>query len=133
MKDNFFVDSNIFIYLFEEDKDKYEITKKLLLKKPVVSTQVINENINVCIKKLKLPKNIAFKHAQKLISKSYLSLITYETIKLAFNICETLYFSYYDSLIIASALENNCSILYSEDLQHNQVIKNQLKIINPFL
>ncbi len=41
-------------------------------------------------------------------------------------------FSYWDSLIIASALENNCSILYSEDMQHSQVIEDNLKIINPF-
>ena len=43
------------------------------------------------------------------------------------------YFSYWDSLVMASALNNRCSILYSEDMQHNQVIENQLKIINPFL
>ena len=38
-----------------------------------------------------------------------------------------------DSLMISSALLNNCNILYSEDLQHNQLIENQLQIINPFL
>jgi predicted nucleic acid-binding protein len=35
---------------------------------------------------------------------------------------------YYDSLIIATALENACSVLYSEDMQHNQKIENQLRI-----
>lgn len=40
---------------------------------------------------------------------------------------------YYDSLIIATALENVCDILYSEDMQHGLVVDNQLKIINPFL
>jgi len=40
--------------------------------------------------------------------------------------------SYWDSLIVASALENDCSILYTEDLQHEQVIEGKLKIINPF-
>jgi len=49
-------------------------------------------------------------------------------------------FSFYDSMIVAAALEANCSILYSEDMQHKQVIKNpekngagKLTIINPFL
>ena len=41
--------------------------------------------------------------------------------------------SFWDSLILQSALKNECKILYSEDLQHNQVIENTLKIINPFL
>jgi predicted nucleic acid-binding protein len=32
--------------------------------------------------------------------------------------------SYYDSLIITSSLESGCSIVYSEDLQHGQIIEN---------
>ena len=39
---------------------------------------------------------------------------------------------FYDSLIIATALENNCSVLYSEDMQHGFEIENTLTIINPF-
>ena len=42
-------------------------------------------------------------------------------------------YSYYDSLIIASALENDCAILYTEDLHHSQVIDEKLAIINPFI
>ena len=30
------------------------------------------------------------------------------------------------------ALSNHCSVLYSEDLQNNQIIKGRLQIINPF-
>jgi predicted nucleic acid-binding protein len=40
--------------------------------------------------------------------------------------------SYWDSLIIAAALEANCAILYSEDRQHGQLFNNQLTIVNPF-
>ena len=40
---------------------------------------------------------------------------------------------YYDALIIATALENHCNIIFSEDMQHNQIIENQLTIINPFI
>ena len=42
-------------------------------------------------------------------------------------------FSYWDSLVIASALENGCEILYSEDMQHNQIIEDKLKIKNPYI
>ncbi|MFK5969621.1 MAG: PIN domain-containing protein [Candidatus Marithrix sp.] len=42
-------------------------------------------------------------------------------------------YSYYDSLIIAVALKNNCTILYTEDLQNGQVINEKLTIINPFV
>jgi len=42
-------------------------------------------------------------------------------------------FSYWDSLIVAAALEAGCSILYSEDMQHGQVIDDRLTIVNPLL
>jgi len=38
-----------------------------------------------------------------------------------------------DSLVLSAALGNGCSVLYSEDLQHNQTIENTLKILNPFV
>jgi predicted nucleic acid-binding protein len=41
-------------------------------------------------------------------------------------------YSYWDSLIIASALENKCKILYTEDMQDGQIIEGKLKIENPF-
>jgi len=48
------------------------------------------------------------------------------------DIHEKFKYSFYDSLIIAAAIEANCKILYSEDLQHNQKIYD-LMIINPFM
>jgi predicted nucleic acid-binding protein len=42
-------------------------------------------------------------------------------------------YSYYDSLIIASALENDCTILNTEDMQTGQVIEGTLTIVNPFI
>jgi predicted nucleic acid-binding protein len=59
-------------------------------------------------------------------------IMTGNTIFLACDIAKRYGFSFYDSLIIAAVLENNCTILYSEDLQHNQVIEQRLRIINPF-
>jgi predicted nucleic acid-binding protein len=41
-------------------------------------------------------------------------------------------YSYWDSLILAVALENNCSILYTEDMQDGQMIDDKLRILNPF-
>jgi len=41
-------------------------------------------------------------------------------------------YSWWDSLVLSAALGNGCSILYSEDLQHKQIIENSLEIVNPF-
>jgi predicted nucleic acid-binding protein len=49
------------------------------------------------------------------------------------EICERYKFSFYDSVIVAAALIVGAKVLYSEDLQHGQVIDRQLRIVNPFL
>ncbi len=57
---------------------------------------------------------------------------TKSTIRKACHITESMKFSFYDSLIIASAIEAGCEILFSEDLQDGQVIENQVVVKNPF-
>jgi predicted nucleic acid-binding protein len=42
-------------------------------------------------------------------------------------------FQLFDGIIVAAALEANCDVLYSEDMQDGMVIENTLKIINPFI
>jgi predicted nucleic acid-binding protein len=50
----------------------------------------------------------------------------------ATEVAERYGFSLYDSVIVASALLAGCKTLYSEDLQHRQVIDKKLTVINPF-
>jgi predicted nucleic acid-binding protein len=42
-------------------------------------------------------------------------------------------FQIFDSIVVASALEADCSILFSEDMQHSQIVDGRLQIMNPFL
>jgi predicted nucleic acid-binding protein len=51
---------------------------------------------------------------------------------LALEICQRLRFSYWDSAIVAAALMTNCDTLYTEDLQHGQVI-DHITVVNPFV
>lgn len=127
-----FVDSNVLLYLFDANKDHSDFAKKLLMeKKYFISTQVINENVNVCIKKFKFPKEKAFQHGQILLDRFHICTIQDTTIKKAFEVSRITNFSYWDSLIVASAIENKCDILYSEDM--NPQIVESVEIINPFL
>jgi predicted nucleic acid-binding protein len=50
----------------------------------------------------------------------------------ALSIAARLHYQLYDAMIIAAALEAGCVTLYSEDLQHGQVIERRLTIRNPF-
>ena len=59
--------------------------------------------------------------------------VTVDTHELGLDIAERFGFSLYDSMIVSSALQFGCTILYSEDMQHGQEIDGQLVITNPFL
>jgi predicted nucleic acid-binding protein len=59
--------------------------------------------------------------------------VTIDTHELGWEIAERFGFSVYNSMIVSSALQSDCSVLYSEDMQHGQTIENQLLITNPFL
>ena len=136
MKDKNFIDSNILIYAHTmQDERKKEIAHEMLSSEliSIGTTQVINESINVFIKRFKM----ALSEIQHIVDQIFLYLpvktINDLTIRSGLKICSKYFYSYYDSLIIASALQNECSRLYSEDLHHNQKIENTLTIINPFI
>jgi len=50
----------------------------------------------------------------------------------ALDIAERYGYSFYDSMILAAAINAGCSLVYTEDLQSGQHIKDSLLIVNPF-
>ncbi len=92
----------------------------------------MNELINVLIKRFKIDFNELQKIVDEILYYLPVMKVDIKTIKSGLAIHHNYKFTYYDSLIISSALENGCSILYSEDLHHKQKIENTLTIINPF-
>jgi predicted nucleic acid-binding protein len=132
MPDKVFVDSNICLYILDKGNPKFTVAKTLLQNRPKISTQIVAENINVCLKKFKLPRAIALLHAKSLIEACEVQAITHQALNKALMIMERYGYSIFDSMIIASALEASCTILYSEDMQHEQLIEGKLTIINPF-
>ena len=133
MNDKCFIDTNIFLYAFStKDLLKQTIAKEIVLQPHSISTQVINESCSNFIKKLAFDENMVTAfissayNRYRIINFSESLFLTGSDIRLKYK------YSYYDSLIIAAALESKCTILYSEDMQHDQIIENKLKIINPF-
>lgn len=59
-------------------------------------------------------------------------IVTPITMQRALNIVGRYGFSWFDSLIVATALDAGCDTLYTEDLQHGQVIEGKLTVTNPF-
>lgn len=133
MSDKHFIDTNVLIYTVGDIIIKKYQAIQLLKTNAIISTQVINESINVMYRKLKYDYASIRDILTEILRRVELCLITEQTILVALTLAEKYRYSYFDSLMIASALEQGCPILYSEDLQHGQKIKNQLNIINPFL
>jgi predicted nucleic acid-binding protein len=133
MRASFFIDSNIALYILDKGSPKFLKAKALLEGGPFISTQVVAENINVCVKKFKQTKRFALAHANSLRQACRVKDISNALLTDAIFIFDRYGYNIFDSLIIASALSANCTILYSEDLQHGQIIEGKLTIINPFV
>jgi len=133
MSDRVFCDSNLLLYTFDcKDAKKQHIAKDIVLKyHNIISTQVINEVSNNLLKKFSF-SNMQVKQFIDSCYKRYeVVSISKETFINACELRERYNLSYYDSLIVSSALEAKSTLLYSEDMQHQLKI-NKLTIINPF-
>ncbi|OQY54626.1 MAG: DNA-binding protein [Candidatus Parabeggiatoa sp. nov. 2] len=135
MNDKRFFDSNIVVYLYSQDEpDKQSIAKKLFRNnQPIISTQVLGELANVLRRKFQMEYTDIVAAITQITDVSQVATITSDNIVSALNLANKYHYSFYDSLIIAVALAENCTILYTEDLQHGQVIESTLTIQNPFL
>ena len=116
-----FVDSNVFLYLLESESEKKDQASKILLSRPLISPQVIFENINVAMKKFGLSKADALQHGEKLLHECVLFLDTESSVRKALELIRKDFIQVYDSRIVASALEAGCDVLHSEDFQHLRI------------
>ena len=131
-----FLDTNLWIYLYaKEPPDKYQKVEEIIKdnwQSIQVSTQVLGELFHVLTRKKFTSKTEAAKIISDIINTFAIHAIDTPQVVEALEINVKYGYSYWDSLIIATALLSDCSIIYSEDMQHNQVINSKAKIVNPF-
>jgi len=128
-----FIDTNIVIYSLGPNSAKTSLVAPLFAHHPTISTQVLSETANVATKKLALTLPETGKLLAMLEATCRVEIVTPATIHHALDIAGRYGFSWYDSLIVAAALEAGCDTLYTEDLHHGQVIEGKLTVTNPFL
>jgi predicted nucleic acid-binding protein len=137
MTDNVFIDTNIWGYAHTNDdkKKRHAVLKLLSLlssQNVIISPQVLNEFYSV-MNKHKMPYDMIVQKMEDIIDIANVRDLTLSTITNCMYLKTRYGYSWWDSLILSSALESNCTIVYSEDMQHGQVIENSLKIINPLV
>lgn len=136
-----FVDTNIWLYrLFDDQRiDAQEMEKKRKVaisvtqgENLIISTQVINELSVNLIKKAKFDESQIKSLIQSLYHRCQVVEFDLSILASASDLRGQYKVSFWDSLIVASALATNANILYSEDMQDGLIISKQLSIINPF-
>lgn len=128
-----FADSNILLYLNDVNGFKKTKAKEIVAAKPFISVQVVFECLNVCLRKLKMPRETSIEFVKYLISNFEVVGEEKETCHFALELFSRYSLLVFDAKIIATALDADCSILYSEDMQNKFVIDDRLTIVNPFI
>jgi predicted nucleic acid-binding protein len=127
-----FFDTSVLLYLLSAEAEKADRVEALLEQSGVVSVQVLNEFTAVATRKL----GLSFAEVREVLGTVRILCdthpLTVEHHDKGADIAERYRFSFYDSVIIASALLAGCKTLYSENLQHQQIIDKQVTVINPF-
>jgi predicted nucleic acid-binding protein len=132
-ENNAAVDTNILLYAhYDDELVKTKIALKIINSMPLISSQVISEYMNVLKRQFKLSKEAIMDICISNFNGFPFRSTTFETIKLAKTLIKKYDFQLFDSVVIASALEANCSLLYSEDMHNGLIIEKRLKIVNPF-
>lgn len=139
MSARFFLDTNVFIYTFDTRAPGKAKTAARLIRRGVdsgegiVSYQVVQEFFNVALRRFSHPMTVA--EAEQYLVTVFRPLLAVHSSPAiyveALRISAKHRLAWYDSIIIAAALEADCETLYSEDLQHGRKIES-LTIENPF-
>jgi predicted nucleic acid-binding protein len=129
-----FIDSNIVVYAYSttDFMKQQKAYHAMLINESVVSTQVLSEFCNVCVKKLHLPVPVIQHDVSDILATCEFFRTNEKTIQRALTIQGRYGFSYYDSQVVASALESECDYLFTEDLSDGQIIEG-MTVTNIFL
>lgn len=135
MNDKIFLDTNILVYCYATHEPLKNNIARSIAQNPEawISTQVLQELANTLRKKFSKTWPEIHSVLDELSRNFNIFSNIPETVQDAVKIAETYGFSFYDSLIVSACLSIDCKTLYSEDMQHGQIINKTLTIINPFV
>lgn len=132
----YFVDTNIWLYSFiqSQNKEKTEIARTIIKEcEIVISTQIINEMCVNLIKKVDFSEGKILNLIESLYKKYTVFELSQDILLKASKIRANQSFSFWDSVVAASALDCDADYLISEDMQDGFNLENKLTIINPFI
>ncbi len=140
MSDRYFLDTNVFVYSFDQTSPRKRkralelIGDAIMARNGIVSYQVVQEFFNVALRRFAEPMKGS--EAEQYLATVFRPLLAVHSSPAlyveALRLSSRYGLHWYDSLIVAAAQESKCSVLYSEDLQSGMRI-DALSVQNPFL
>ena len=127
-----FFDTNTLIYLLSSDVAKVSRVEELLKGGGTISVQVLNELTNVMRRKLKMKWPAVAMFLANLRETLDVVPLTVEVHAKGLMISRRYGFSIYDSMILATAVISQCTVVWSEDMQDGFEVAPGLNICNPF-
>jgi predicted nucleic acid-binding protein len=134
--DHCFFDSNIWLYAFvDQGEPRKQVTAKQLIRQtaPIVSTQIVNEVCYNLVRKAGFSEQRIGRMIRSFYARYVVIAIDKAVMIDAANLRSRYSLSFWDGLVIAAALNANCGILYSEDMQDGLLVEDRLLITNPFV
>lgn len=128
-----FFDTNVLLYLVSGDATKADRAEQALSRGGVISVQVLNELANVARRKMQLSWRETHTFLDSLRGLLTIHPVTLDIHDTGLSLAERYGMATYDAMIAASALHAGCPTLLSEDFQHGMVLKEGLRITNPFV
>jgi predicted nucleic acid-binding protein len=128
-----FFDTNILLYLLSGDTGKADRAEAIMQIGGLISVQVLNEVTTVGRRKLSMSWSELDEFLSLIQSVLTVESLTLDTYNRGRYVAEQYGLSVYDSMIVATALIGECSILYSEDMYNGLLVDDQLHICNPFV
>lgn len=126
-----FADTNVVLYLLD-DGPKADRAEAILVQRPRISVQVLNEALVNCRRKADLTWDETGAFLAGVQSLCPVEDLTLRTHEVGRALAERYRFSVYDAMIVAAALIAGCTTLWSEDMQDGLLVESQLQIVNPF-
>jgi predicted nucleic acid-binding protein len=139
MSDRFFLDTNIFVYTFDSLAPAKAAASTILVRRAiqtrtgVISYQVVQEFFNAALRRFVIPMTAA--EGDQYLAATFRPLLAVHSspglFSEALRLASKFHLAWYDSLVVAAAIEAQCHILYSEDFQHGQLLES-VTVTNPF-
>ena len=131
-----FFDTNILVYADDKAAPAKQrrsidlIVEHRRAKSGVVSLQILQEYFVTVTRKLHVESSIARRKVE-LLAEFYVAVPDVSDILAAIDLHRLHSLSFWDALVIRSAKQSGCTVLFSEDMQHTRAIDG-LQVVNPF-